>query len=65
MFTVLDVLLAHFPLAHLCCSCIMYENSKLPMFTLLLLIMGSHVSKCEPITFVFGVTIVTELSCVM
>ena len=43
----------------------MCESSKLPMFMLLLLIMGSHVSKCEPITFVFSVTIVIELSCVM
>ena len=34
------------------------------MFMLLLLIMGSHTSKCEPITFVFGVTTVIELSCV-
>ena len=31
---------------------------------LLLLIMGSHASRCEPTAFVFGVTIVIELSCV-
>ena len=35
------------------------------MFMLLLLITGSQVSKCKLITFVFGVTIVIELSCVM
>ena len=65
MFIVFDVLLVHFSFAHLCCSCIMCESSKLPMFMLLLLITGSHTSKCEPITFVFSVTIVIELSCVM
>ena len=65
MFIVFDVLLAHFSsFAHVCCSCIMCENSKFPMFMLLLLIMGSHASKWEPIVFVFGVTIVIELSCV-
>ena len=65
MFVVFDVLLVCFPLAHLCCLCIMCENSKLPMFMLLLLIMGSHTSKCKPITFVFSVAIVIELNCVM
>ena len=62
-FIVFHVLLVHFlSFTHLCCSCITCENSKLPMFMLLLLIMGSHVSKWEPMTFVFGVTIVMELS---
>ena len=65
MFIVFDVLLACFAsLAHLSCSHIMCENSKLLMFTLLLLITGSHASKWEPIASVFGVTIVIELSCV-
>ena len=32
MFLVFDVLLAHFSFAHLCCPCIMWESSKLPMF---------------------------------
>ena len=60
---VFDMLLACFSsFAHPCCLCVMCENSKLPMFTLL--IMGSHMSKWEPIAFVFGVTIVIELSCV-
>ena len=64
MFIVFDVLLACFSFAHLCCSHVICENSKLPMFTQLLLIMGSHASKCKPITFVFCVTIVIELSSV-
>ena len=64
-FIVFDVLLAHFSsFANVCCSRVMCENSKLPMFTLLLLTTGSHASKWEPIAFVFGVTIVIELSCV-
>ena len=46
MFIVFDVLLVCFSLAHLCCSYVMCENSKLLTFTLLLLIMGSHTSKC-------------------
>ena len=40
----------------------MCESSKLPMFTLLLLIMGSHASGCDLVTFVLGVTIIIELS---
>ena len=63
MFIVFHVFLVHFSFAHLCCSCVICENSKLLMFMLLLLIMGSHASKWEPITFVFGVTV--ELSCIM
>ena len=64
MFIAFDVFLVHFSFAHLCCLCIIHENYKLPMFMLLLLIMGSHTSKWEPITFVFCVTIVIELSSV-
>ena len=64
MFIVFDVLLACFSFAYLFCSHVICENSKLLMFTQLLLIMGSHTSKCKPITFVFCVTIVIELSSV-
>ena len=64
MFVIFHVLLVHFSFAHLCCSRIICENSKLLMFMLLLLVTGLHASKWEPITFVFGVSIVIELSCV-
>ena len=64
-FIVFDVLLVHFSsFTNLCCPCVVCENSKIPMFTLLLLITGSHASKWQPIAFVFSITIVIELSCV-
>ena len=54
MFIVFDVLLACFSFEYLCCSHIMCETSKLPMFALLL-----WVHTC------LRVTIVIELNCVM